>query len=1241
MQVMLRRDHSWIAVNALFDPGATHTVIKPGLLGETSWKNVRPDQWGLEGAAGTPLSHYGVLNRVVRITDSTGYARMCRLSCYVADAGEDLILGMDWASGYEPVVMSWEQGYWRHPILAPRLSIAQGKRRVRREANQSAVVLVLQQGFHPDQITRPDDHPNSSEEAEKEVPSTYTEYQDVFSKEEAAILPSLKGRTHAIELEDGQTPPWGPIYSLAEKELQVLREYLASAAQRGWIRRSTSPAGAPILFVPKKGGQLRLCVDYRGLNKVTRKDKAPLPLITEILDRLRDAKVYTKLDLKDAYHRLRIREGDEWKTAFRCRYGHFEYLVMPFGLVNAPATFQEYINDALGELIDTICIVYLDDILIYSSNIAEHEQHVRQVLERLRKAKLYANVNKCDFSVTKAGFLGFIVTNKGIEMEPERIQAIVDWPLPRSVTDVRSFLGFAGFYRRFIKGYSKITVPLTDLLKGDGKDDFQLNSDAIAAFQELKQRFQEAPILVHFNPDAPLRLETDASGFAIGAILAQLLLDRWHPVAYMSRKLSPVELRYTTPDTELLAIQEAFRTWRHYLAYSTHPVRVITDHLNHKYLASKPKLTSRQVTALDELCPFNFTIQYRPGLANPADSLSRRPDHFNEEAAAQAKASQLPLFLAKFAENEQRESHSASQNTQPTLQLLKPRSIAGEERSDTHAARCEVAFCKRRSPQPAELGPATKQLVRWSTTARLLAVRRVSAKSSPITDGLGSGGPAGVPTILEALLEAQQRDAFVAHQLELLASDSEAATQRRGPWEVDTSGLLLYKGRIYVPGGLRKELLLLVHDDLAAGHHGVSKTLHRLATQYYWQGMKKQVKDHVGTCLNCQVSKPRLHRPYGELAALPVPDRPFQEISMDFITGLPPISVYGNKVYDSILVIVDRFSKYAIYEPVSKQITSDGLATIFLDRIFKDYGMPEGIVTDRGTTFTSSFWRTFCHLLATKRRLSTAFHPQTDGQTERLNQILEHYIRAFGSIEQTDWLDRLPIAQFTYNTSYHTAHGYSPAEALRGFTPRGPSHAIKPLDIINEQAESRALELQTHHQSIKQLLSSVQAKYAKYYNRKRIPAKFQEGDYVLLSTKNINLQRPSRKLAAKYLGPYRVIRSIGDRHMAYQLQMPKGTRIHNVFHISNLEPFRGEIKEALAASQLRDSTLEPAPEYEVERIVAHKYNGKRRRYLVKWAGYDTSENSWLLRRDFNTRELLNDYDEQVRSELAARSRQNS
>jgi len=288
----------------------------------------------------------------------------------------------------------------------------------------------------------------------------YKDYTDVFNEKEAGLLPDHGLHELAIELMKGKQPPFGPLYNLLKAELKVLREYLDKNLQRGWIRKLRSPASTPILFVKKKDGGLRLYMDYRGLNAITEKNQYPLPLIQESLDQLCRASRYTKLDLRDTYHRIRIKEGDEWKIAFRTRYGLFEYTIVPFGLSNAPGTFQGYINSALSDLLDVTCIIYLDNIMIFSERVEDHKAHVKEVLERLRAHKLYAKLFKCDFHKDSVNFLGFVVTQNGVIMEPERVQTIKEWPVPKSIREVRIFIGFANYYRRFIKGFSHIAAPL-------------------------------------------------------------------------------------------------------------------------------------------------------------------------------------------------------------------------------------------------------------------------------------------------------------------------------------------------------------------------------------------------------------------------------------------------------------------------------------------------------------------------------------------------------------------------------------------------------------------------------------------------------------------------------------------------------------------------------------------------------------------------------------------------------------
>lgn len=461
------------------------------------------------------------------------------------------------------------------------------------------------------------------------LPNKYSEFADVFDKKTSDKLPPHRPYDHPIDLKPGAQPPFGPLYSLSPKELEALREYLDDYLAKHWIRPSSSPAGAPVLFFKKPDGSLRVAIDYRRLNDVTIKNRYPLPLIPELFDRIRQAKVFTKLDLRTGYNLVRIREGDEWKTAFRTRYGHFEYLVMPLGLTNAPATFQHFMNDIFRDALDHFVVIYLDDILIFSNNLKDHEQHVRLVLQRLRDNDLFCKIEKCSFEQTEVIFLGFHVGPHGLQMDTSKIQTILDWAVPTSIRDIQVFLGFANFYRRFIRNFASVVKPLTDLTRRTTTP-FQWTPAADTSFKALQQAFTSAPILLHPDFDKQFEVETDASDFAIGAVLSQVSDsdNELHPVAFFSRKLAPAEINYDTGDKEALAIVEAFRTWRHYLEGAQHPTLVWTDHANLIYFTTTRQLTRRQARWAQVLADYDFELRPRPGTKNgKADALSRRPEY--------------------------------------------------------------------------------------------------------------------------------------------------------------------------------------------------------------------------------------------------------------------------------------------------------------------------------------------------------------------------------------------------------------------------------------------------------------------------------------------------------------------------------------------------------------------------------------------------------------------------------------
>jgi hypothetical protein len=633
----------------LLDEGADTNLVSQRLIRELDMKPIEgaklPVAKDFKGQKGYV---YGAHTLRVRLTDSLGTTKDTFGTFYAMQMdpeGPDVLLGNPW-KGRQGIVTDAVTGSWRYGYDVDTVELVDMPlfEKLREQKSLTATVRVCV-------VAAAEALPRVDEVSP--IPSQVADLEDVFENDPKKMQSQVDA-SHAIKLKPDTVPPFQPLRNLSEKELAALRDYLTVAEANGWIRRSVSEAGAPILFAQKKDGSMRLCVDYRGLNDITVKDRTPLPLISETLDRLSGAQVFSALDLKDAYYRIPIKKGDEWKTAFRTRYGHFEYLVMPFGLTNAPATFQAYINKALAGYLDEFCVVYLDDILIYSKNNEEHTRHLRLVLERLRKYGLYANRKKCHFYTDSVDFLGFVVSNQGVSMDVRRVETIADWPSPTSYKDIQQFLGFANFYRRFIKDYSRIARPLTSLLKGmvngrkPGK--LTLEGDAAEAFKTLCAAFTTAPVLVHFARDAPIKVETDASTFACSGILSQLQSvgsgnPEWHPVAFWSRKFIDAETRYETYDQEMLAIVDAFKHWRHYLEGASHPVRVLTDHNNLKGFMTLKQLNGRQARWATFLASFDFEIEHRPGKSNPADAPSRRPDY---DTAEDTRSGLIPTLQAKL-----------------------------------------------------------------------------------------------------------------------------------------------------------------------------------------------------------------------------------------------------------------------------------------------------------------------------------------------------------------------------------------------------------------------------------------------------------------------------------------------------------------------------------------------------------------------------------------------------------------
>ncbi|KAL5567930.1 hypothetical protein UlMin_024505 [Ulmus minor] len=428
------------------------------------------------------------------------------------------------------------------------------------------------------------------------------EFLDVFPAELPGIPPD-RDISFEIKLLPGSAPVSKAPYRMAPAELKELQIQLQELLDKGFIRPSYSPWGAPVLFVKKKDGTLRMCIDYRELNKLTIKNKYPLPRIDDLFDQLKGAANFSKIDLRSGYHQLRIKDNDVPKTAFRTRYGHYEFLVMPFGLTNAPAAFMDLMNRVFVKYLDKFIIVFIDDILVYSKTPEEHEEHLRVTLQLLRDSKLYAKFSKCDFWLSEVHFLGHVVSKEG-------------WAAPTSVTEIRSFLGLAGYYRRFVEGFSKIAAPLTTLTRKGKKYEWTEKCDE--SFQELKNRLTTAPTLTLPTEDEDFVIFSDASKLGLGAVLMQ----KGKVIAYASRQLKEHEKNYPTHDLELAAVVFALKIWCHYL-YGTH-CQIFTDHKSLKYLFTQKELNMRQRRWLELVKDYDCEILYHPGKANRvADALSR------------------------------------------------------------------------------------------------------------------------------------------------------------------------------------------------------------------------------------------------------------------------------------------------------------------------------------------------------------------------------------------------------------------------------------------------------------------------------------------------------------------------------------------------------------------------------------------------------------------------------------------
>ena len=979
---------------------------------------------------------------------------------------------------------------------------------------------------------------NELAKMDKDMRNLLDEFQDVFC-ELPSGLPPRRPIEHTIPILPGKEPPHRAPYRLTPDELQELQSQLKSYLDKGFIRPSASPYGAPVLFARKKEGTLRMCIDYRALNKITVKNRYPLPRVDDLLDRLKDARCFTKIDLTQGYHQLRVVDEDVCKTAFRTQYGHYEFLVMPFGLCNAPATFMYLMNTILRPYIDQFVVVFLDDILIFSKNKWEHLEHVRKVLLKLREYKLYAKEKKCEFMKKGVEYLGYRVSERGLEVCQDKIDKVMNWPIPTCPKEVRSFVGIASFYRRFVRDFSKIARPLTDLTRKE--TEFVWGSAQEKAFETLKKALCSAPILCLPDFSKPFVVNTDASDIAVGAVLQQDFGKGLQPIAYDSRKLNDVERRYSTYDKELLAIVNACQTWRHYLRGTKFVLR--TDHASLKFFLTQPYFTARQGRWLELLQTFDMEIEHTPGWKNQvADALSRMTELGRTRDALRA-LKQVRTQTQRLGALWQVEAAVAGR-----MALL--RGYGTDE--EAQAIRLRVDQCQGR----AQIGTRTYMLDKG-----LLYSMPTGAQDEPLTHG--------------------------------------------SSW------------RLYVPkGNSRMRVLYAYHDSKEGGHKGFQRTYELVARHCWWRGMGADVRDYVLSCPACQRGKSDHRQLPGQLKPLEYPTKKWQHIAVDFIVALPR-TVQG---HDAIMTVVDRSTKMVHLVPTVGTATAVDVAQLFVSHVWKLHGVPRTIVSDRDSKFVSAFWQELMRLLGTKLKMSSAFHPQTDGQSEKTNDVVETTLRLFAEFGEQDWDRHLPMVEFTINNSVNASTGFTPFYLAAGYHPDSLADLLcEKEDTRVESVNDWTSRLQGEMEKAKKAVLYAQWKMQEIQNKKRRNEVFAVGDKVLLSLgrgkqlmTNVPGLAENKKFRPKYVGPFTVQEKVSD--VAYRLSLPAHLKIHPVLHVDRLRRWQS------AARVERPAPKAPAPvnpaenRFEVDRIlrtrVTHRGGKERREYLILWRGYPLHDATW-------------------------------
>jgi hypothetical protein len=919
-------------------------------------------------------------------------------------------------------------------------------------------------------------------------------------------------------------------YSTPRKYKEAWASLIQQHLDAGRIRPSSSANASPAFLVPKSDTTVlpRWVNDYRSLNSNTITDSHPLPRVDDILADCAKGKIWSAIDMTNSFFQTRVHPDDVHLTAVTTPLGLYEWLVMPMGLRNSPAIHQRRVTAALREYIGKICHIYLDDIVIWSDNVADHTKHIDLIMRALRDARLYCNSKKCKFYQTELDFLGHHISERGIEPNSSKIDRILHWPVPKSSTDVRAFLGLVRYIAIFLPKLADHTVILTPLTTKEARKSFPAWTPTHQdAFESIKALVISADCLTtidHINPgDNKIFVTCDASDWRTGATLS--FGPTWElarPVAFDSMQLKGAEKNYPVHEKELLAIIRALRKWRSDLLGT--PIYIYTDHRTLENFDTQKDLSRRQLRWQEFLSQYDLTITYIRGEDNTvADALSRLPPNcFTDE--------------------------------------LDPNSI--------------------------------------------------NAVLSIATD----------ESILKKIKIGYTEDEFCKRV---------ASSSMKG-WH-ESNGLWYIGDRLLIPRvtDLRENLFRLAHDTL--GHFGADKSYAALRDAYYWPNMRRDLEQaYIPSCVDCLRNKSRTTRPPGPLHPLPVPESRNDSIAMDFVGPLPTDSNF-----DCILTITDRLGADIRIIPTRTDITAEDLAVLFFDNWYCENGLPNNIVCDRDKLFISRFWRALTKLTGVKLKMSSSYHPETDGSSERSNKTVNQLLRFHVKRNQKGWVRALPRVRFQIMNTVNSSTKFTGFQLHLGRSPRVIPPII-PLQLPSELmdgADTAVTTIQRLTDDIAEardnlLLTKVTQSFHADSSRSPDP-NYKIGDLVMLSTKHRRheYKKKGEKRTAKFFprwdGPFRVTHSHPEAS-TYTLDIR--TNAYPLYHASELKPHLANDPTLFPSREFSQPgpilTPDGLEEHTVEEIIDSRRRGRGWQFLVRWLGYGPHHNEWLPAADLKDCEVL-------------------